>query len=203
MVGFGLCLGLLSLAYAGEPPVTASGNYKDWERLIDVLEIVQPFKLADYGELVILPLDTSATPLPKESDNTYEPTVKSLGRTSSILISEIKEKVGSKISVLTAENDQEISKVISKQNVLVLKGKVSEMNPGSRALRYFVGFGAGKTRVEFEGELLEFPGNKPLLKFKHARVSAMGAFGGDYDKFLDDDSRDVSKDLGQMLINFK
>lgn len=98
------------------------------------------------------------------------------------------------MNVFLAENEQEIPKEPTKPNAMILRRRVSEMTPGSRALRYFVGFGAGKSRVEIKGELVEQTTSKILLKFKHARVSAMGLFGGDYKKFIQSaDGKDLSK----------
>jgi len=86
--------------------------------------------------------------------------------------------------------------------VLVVRGKVTQMNPGSKALRYWVSFGAGQSRVEVSGEVIDALSNTVLVRFVHARSSGIGALGGDYQKFLTDDTRDVGEDVGKMLLLF-
>ena len=201
---FVLVLSLVSfeVAIAGDQTILAPGTYKDWERLIDYLEIIESFQLSGSGDLIIMPLDTKNTPLPDKEDNTYQPTLKTLEQVNNIWVSRIKEKFENKMNVFLAENEQEIPKEPTKPNAMILRGRVSEMTPGSRALRYFVGFGAGKSRVEIEGELVEQATSKILLKFKHARVSAMGLFGGDYEKFMVDDANNTCKDIAAMLETF-
>ncbi len=73
------------------------------------------------------------------------------------------------------------------------------MNPGSRALRYFVGFGAGKMVVGIQGEVIDALSSQVYLRFKHARASAYGGIGGDYESLLSDDTREVGEDIGKML----
>ena len=86
--------------------------------------------------------------------------------------------------------------------MLIIKGRVAEMNPGSRSKRVWIGFGAGKSRVEIQGTVIEAKTQKELLRFKHARVSGIGMFGGDYADFLTDDTGDVGEDIGKMLQKF-
>jgi hypothetical protein len=59
-------------------------------------------------------------------------------------------------------------------------------------------FGAGKTIVGIEGEIVDPTSNSSLMKFKHARASGMGFFGGDYGKFFNDDVKWVGEDVGKM-----
>ena len=77
------------------------------------------------------------------------------------------------------------------------------MNPGSRALRYFVGFGAGHSGTDFQGEVIDGGSGKVYLRFKHGRGSSIGVFGGDYEKMMSGDSKDAAEDLGKMLVKFQ
>src|SRR5512140_1455460 len=58
---------------------TDAGKYTDWKGEIDELEIVQPFKIADYEKVVVAKFDSSGTRLPEEKDNSYKPVMKVLG----------------------------------------------------------------------------------------------------------------------------
>src|SRR5579859_4506696 len=53
------------------------GTYKSWGPDIDEMEIVKPFHMADYDKVVVLPFDTSESPLPDPKEKSYE-TIKSV-----------------------------------------------------------------------------------------------------------------------------
>ena len=122
-----------------------------------------------------------------------------LSRINDIFIKGLKEAFENRLNIALLEKVNKNSPEISKTGVLMIKGKVTEMNPGSFALRFWIRFGAGKTRVEMEGEVLDANTETTLLKFKHARVSARGiAF---YERVLTRDAMDVSEDIGKVLMN--
>jgi len=84
------------------------------------------------------------------------------------------------------------------ENSLVVEGRFTMINPGSRAKRYWGGFGAGMSGVAVEGTVLTSDG-RVLAEFQHRRHSGIGIGGGDYVKFLTDDTRDVGTDIAQFL----
>ena len=43
------------------------------------------------------------------------------------------------------------------------------------------------------------PSGETLAEFKHRRHSGIGIGGGDYFKFLSDDTKDVGTDIGKFL----
>jgi len=81
---------------------------------------------------------------------------------------------------------------------LVVEGKFTIINPGSRAKRWAVGFGAGKSGIAVEGTVKNAKGDV-LASFRHMRHSGIGLAGGDYVKFLTDDTRDVGHDIAVFL----
>lgn len=173
---------------------------QDWKGLIDSFVLVQNFNLADYTKVVVERLNTAATPLPPKDENTYEPTFLVLKNSSDIFIMGMRgvfRDARHPIEpILAVDAGPDAGKA------LIVRGKVTQMNPGSQALRYWVGFGAGQSRVEISGEVLDAASNTVLARFAHARSSGIGAFGGDYQKFLTDDTRDVGEDVGKMLLLF-
>ncbi len=84
---------------------------------------------------------------------------------------------------------------------LVISGEFLTINPGSRAKRYFVGFGAGASGVGVSGTVTDASG-KTLADFKHLKHSGIGIGGGSYVKFLSDDARDVGSDIGKFLVTW-
>jgi hypothetical protein len=185
--------------FAKNKTSTDKGVHKDWKGFIDELEIVAPIQLAPFTHLVVLPLSTDKTPLPDHDDNSYAPTSTVLSRATHLFVDGAQHKTEGRLKVSFAEQPPAAD---ASKGVLLFRGQVTEMNPGSRAERYWVGFGAGKSRVEISGEIVDAETGTPLFRFTHARASSIGAFGGDYTKFLSDDTRKVGEDIGKMLLEF-
>jgi hypothetical protein len=81
---------------------------------------------------------------------------------------------------------------------LVVEGKFVEVNPGSRAKRYFAGFGAGKSVLEVTGTVKNAEG-KTLATFRQRRIGAMGMGGGDSLGKLLSDTRSIGEDVARFL----
>src|SRR5258707_15228973 len=64
-------VGVPALLARSKPAPTAPGKYKEWGPDIDEIEIVKPLKLSDYDKIVVVPFDTSASPLPDKSEKPY------------------------------------------------------------------------------------------------------------------------------------
>ncbi len=83
-------------------------------------------------------------------------------------------------------------------NALVVEGEFTRLDPGSRAKRYWGGFGAGKSGVEVKGRIVKASG-EVLAEFAQKRIAVMGAFGGDYDRKLASDCRSIGEDIADFL----
>ena len=83
-------------------------------------------------------------------------------------------------------------------DAIVVDGKFTEMDPGSRAKRYFVGFGAGKSGVMVEGSVKASDGTV-LATFRQRRVGVMGVGGGDSMEKLVDDTKAIGEDIAKFL----
>jgi hypothetical protein len=81
---------------------------------------------------------------------------------------------------------------------LVIDGKFTEMDPGSRAKRYVVGFGAGKSGVTVEGSVKSAEGTT-FATFQQRRVGVMGVAGGDSMGKLIADTKNIADDLAKFL----
>ena len=84
---------------------------------------------------------------------------------------------------------------------VVLGGKFLTLDPGSRAKRYFAGFGAGKSSVKVAGTVKDAAGNT-LASFEQRRVGSMGMGGGDSLGKLMSDSRSIGEDLAKFLTRW-
>ncbi|MEW6184817.1 MAG: DUF4410 domain-containing protein [Thermodesulfobacteriota bacterium] len=167
---------------------------------MDEVEIVQTFDISAYSRLIFLPLNTKSAKLPPRDDNTYKPVKNVLSKADEIFIEGLEDELDDKIKLEKMEEISESDPKIINEKALILKGKVSEINPGSRAARIWIGFGAGKSRVEIEGEIVDGKSQKTLLKFKHARAAAFDT--RDYEKTLSNDLEQIGRDVGEMLLKF-
>ena len=84
---------------------------------------------------------------------------------------------------------------------LIVEGKFVELNPGSRAKRYFAGFGAGKSSVKVVGAVKDSTG-RTLATFDQRRIGAMGLGGGDSLGKMMSDARSIGEDIAEFLAKW-
>ncbi len=198
-----LTLGLLAATtvWAREKDApTAPGSYEDWNEDLDRVEIAETFRLSDYSSLTVGPFDTAATPLPEKDDNTYEPVQRVLQNVLPSLIEGLREGLEGRLSVSAASEASEGER--GPAGGLRLRGTVLQMDPGSRAARYWASFGAGAARTQLEGELVDLATDRVLLRFTQERRSGVGLGGGSYVNLLERNLRAIGKDLGNGLRQF-
>ena len=102
-------------------------------------------------------------------------------------------KSGSFKEAFVAKGDADVP-----SNALVIEGVFVTLDPGSRAKRYFAGFGAGKSSVEVAGTVSDAQ-RKLLARFQQRRIGAMGLGGGDSLGKLMSDTRSIGEDIGKFL----
>lgn len=85
---------------------------------------------------------------------------------------------------------------------LIVRAKVLNMDPGSRAARYWAGFGAGAARAELSGEVVDAATGKVLLRFQQERRSGVGVAGGDYVNLMNRNLRAIGEDVALILSAF-
>jgi hypothetical protein len=87
------------------------------------------------------------------------------------------------------------------EGALAVEGKFVTIDPGSRAKRYFAGFGAGKSSVKVTGVVKDSAG-RTLARFEQRRIGTMGIGGGDSLGKLMDDSRTIGEDIAKFLARW-
>ncbi len=174
----------------GKKAPTAAGQYTDWNDEIDQLEIVKTFERSGYQKVVVGDFDTSNTPLPDADDNTYEPVKTVLADPESSFLEGLR-KAGTK-----AEQGD------GGDGALVIDTRVVEMDPGSRAGRYWGGFGAGAVRVVLNIEIKDGASGETLLKVQQERRSGFGMAGGSYVKLMNRTLRQLGGDVAMILDAF-
>jgi hypothetical protein len=131
--------------------------------------------------------------LPDSDDNTYEPVKKVLADVSTPLLEGLKSQLPKGLSASAEANPA------GDPGVLVVRGKVEVMDPGSKAARSFLSFGAGAARATLSGEIADAASGRVMLRFKQERRSAFGLFGGDYVKLMNRNLRAIGEDLADAL----
>ena len=166
----------------------------NWHGIIERVEFKENFSLDDYSELVIVPIDTSQTPMPPK-DNTYVPVKEALERCTYVVSQGIESK-------LTSTPVTVAPSTVPAGRIVVLRGTITEMNPGSQAARYWVGFGAGSAGTRLSAELVDGPSGRVLLRLKDGAVAPGGMFGGGYRDLLDANMKVLGRDIGVLLTGF-
>lgn len=200
---FAISLGLVVLvalapsALAGRKKgaSTEPGTYKEWKDEIDLLEIVEVFNLADYSKVAVRDFDTSDTPLPDADDNTFEPVKKVLANIEGPLARGIENELDSKTPEVVASSAKG-------EGVLIVTGRVEAMNPGSKAARYWGGFGAGAAGTRLMIEVQDGASGAVLLRITQERRSGVGALGGDYEDLLNRNLKAIGADVALVLGSF-
>ena len=81
---------------------------------------------------------------------------------------------------------------------VIIEGRFTKLNPGSRAKRYLVGFGAGREVMEIAGSFRSSNG-EVLAEFTQERISVMGVGGGDYQKKMASGMRLFADDVRKFI----
>ena len=86
------------------------------------------------------------------------------------------------------------------EKALRLEGEITRLAPGSRALRYFVGFGAGRSKAQAELRFVDAESGQVVLVVADRRAAAYGVFGGDSRDHLRESFDDMARDFGKFLL---
>lgn len=181
-----------------KPAPTAPGMYKEWGQDIDQIEIVKTFKISDYDKIIIQPIDTSKTPLPDKKEKWYGTMKSALAAYTEWFMEAFQPELKAKASVQESSNAPKDSKT------LIIRGEVDSMDPGSRAGRYFGGFGAGSASSKATFEIVDAKTGKILAKVTQARRSG-GTFkggGGSDLEVMRDSVHATAKDIAHVLDAF-
>ncbi|MCP4201227.1 MAG: DUF4410 domain-containing protein [bacterium] len=86
------------------------------------------------------------------------------------------------------------------KNALVIDGEFTMLNPGSQAKRYFVGMGAGRSKICVKGHVAR--AEDVLLEFEHCRIGAVGLFGGNAAKQMNTDSLRTGGRVAEFMVEW-
>jgi uncharacterized protein DUF4410/uncharacterized protein DUF3313 len=181
-----------------KPAPTAPGTYKQWGQDIDEIEIISTFKMADYDKVVVEPFDTSKAPLPDQKEKWYGTLKTALDGYTGYFMEAFPKELKAKADV------QQASKAPKSSKTLVIRGNVEQLDPGSRAGRYFGGFGAGSASTKINVDIVDAKSGKVLAHVTQARRSG-GTFkvgGGNDLDVMRDAVHAAAKDVAHVLDAF-
>jgi len=168
------------------------GKYKEWKKTIDVLEVKEAYDFSTRKTVVILPVATSDVELPEKSNDNYKLITKSLENMTQMVANQMKkdlEKQGYK--VIVAENAD-----YRDPEAIVIQLNWTELDLGSRALRAWVGFGAGNAKFGTSGVI--YDGDNEVITFSHRRIAPLDT--QKYEKLLEKGVNNVVSDVAKLVI---
>lgn len=188
---------LAAPALAKPKAPTEPGRYTEWAEEIDEIAILQRFDLGDYQTIVVTDLDGSQAELPEQADNSYPAAKEIAGNATAPFVEGLREALSGGPRIETGPDPGRAA------GTLVVRGEVLTIDPGSRAARYWAGFGAGAARVQVRIEYVDAASGKVLVRFTQERRSGVGVGGGSYDKLLARNLRKIGEDAALVFTQFR
>ena len=168
------------------------GTYTEWQKTIDELEIKESYDFSNRKTVVILPVQTSDVELPKKSDDNYKLITKALANMTQTIATEMQnqlQKAGYKVIVAEDANFRDPESIVVQFNW-------TELDLGSRALRVWVGYGAGNARFATQGVI--YDGDKEIATFSQRRISALDT--QKYEKLVAKGINNVVGDVAKLIV---
>jgi hypothetical protein len=167
---------------------TVPGTYHDWHD-VDEVTIIQPFVAANYSQIAVESFDSGGVKLPPANENTHQAVLLALQRMKPAFI----QGVGEKAKRKTSSN--------APGKTLVIRARLTKVDPGSQAARFWVGFGAGAVKIAMIGEIVDAASGKVLVRFAQERRSSFGAFGS-YGPLFERTARQLGGDVAEVINAF-
>jgi hypothetical protein len=185
---FFLLATFVSSAMAARAP-TAPGTYHDWHD-VDEVTIIRPFNASAYTQIAVESFDSVGVKLPDPNDNTYRAVLLALRTMKPAFMEGVARNAKRKIGVT------------GPAKTLVIRARLTKVDPGSQAARYVVGFGAGAVKIAIAGEIIDGASGKVLVRFVQERRSGFGLFGGGYAALFGRTARQLGGDVAELINAF-
>ena len=177
-----------SVGLAARAPTTP-GTYRDWHD-VDEVTIIQPFNASAYSQIAVESFDNAGVKLPDPNDNTYRAVLLALRTMKPAFMEGVARNAKRKVGVARTAK------------TLVIRARLTKVDPGSQAARYVIGFGAGTVKVAIAGEIIDGASGKVLVRFVQERRSGFGLFGGGYAALFQRTARQLGGDVAELINAF-
>jgi Domain of unknown function (DUF4410) len=168
---------------------TAPGTYHDWHD-VDEVTIIRPFNASAYTQIAVESFDSVGVKLPDPNDNTYRAVLLALRTMKPAFMEGVARNAKRKVGVT------------GPAKTLVIRARLTKVDPGSQAARYVVGFGAGAVKIAIAGEIIDGASGKVLVRFVQERRSGFGLFGGGYAALFQRTARQLGGDVAELINAF-
>ena len=165
--------------------------YNSWHKWLDYINIVTPIDIYQYEKIYLCPPDVSGVQWPDKKDNKYPALEQSLEAFPGIIAKSIKKQFPH-LKVVAVNSMDEV-KLDDKSVGLCLR--FDELDMGDRALRIWVGAGAGAQKITLSGVVFD-KHKKEFFDFKHRRETIIGRT---YKKDLQLEFANFGKDIAKIL----
>jgi hypothetical protein len=183
----------------GFSTVQPSGWLEDYHRLehiggvpLEQVWVAPEFDVRDYRTLYIAPIQVDQRALSNRGDSTREMAQR--------LVEAFRKTLNRTLQ------DAEIFQIVStdpyfsttKQGTLTLQLRVTQFSPGCAPVRALIGFGAGATKVQVEGKLIDNATGEAVAEFADLRMHPGGALVWGVRTAMDSEFL-IGVDLKQMI----
>lgn len=189
-----LTLALLADTAAASKGTTRPGMYRNWNGDMDEVTIVQSFRLDTYNDIAVESFDITGATLPNPKENTYGAVRAALSSIKPAFLEGFQENLRRKSGGANTAR--------GKGQTLVILARLTKLDPGSQAARFWGGLGAGAVKIEMTGEIVDASSRKILVRFKQERRSGFGVFGGGYGELFTRTARQIGGDIADLLNAF-
>lgn len=186
-----LFLAVILLASFGLMAQIPVGTYKEWNKCIDELEVKSAYDFSGRKTVVILPVETSNVEIPKDKElkAVVNNTLKTLTKSVVDNMQQKLTKAGYKVVVGQSADYRD-------PNAIVIQLTWRDMDLGNRAMRAWVGFGAGSASFSTDGVI--YDGDNEVISFSQRRISSMDM--KQYDKLAQKGVKEISEDVAKLVL---
>lgn len=210
-----LVLGLLALfIFTGcvsgpemyDLPAKYPAEFRPWldedDEVVDYVSFAQQIDPAAYSELVVLPINQDMVSFDSVDRDENEERDEDSDEIAISYLSAIDDLYWTHLSTLNDVTSVPLSKADSAPsgNVILLETDALVVNPGSRGLRYAIGFGAGATELKLQARLVDGETGDVLVEFEHASLGWGGSWGGDSYELLESNMESIATEAFGSLI---
>ncbi len=91
------------------------------------------------------------------------------------------------------------------ERALKLEGAITQLSGGARALRFWIGFGAGRSKAQVETRFMDLQSGQAVMVTADRRVAAISEalsldYGGDSEGLLKQSFDNMARDLSHFLV---
>lgn len=116
-----------------------------------------------------------------------------------MLVKIVSESLGAELKTRKLFKNIELN-TVPKGKALVLEGEFTEINGGSRALRFWVGFGAGKTYLKTRGKLFDAESGKELANFEERETGYLGSVSMmHFEELFPNQARSIGANIAEFI----